>query len=311
MGKSSVNMSKKRPATNKNSAKTDTPTITKKLSDVEKFAERMRSKGITPPVDIADNCQMQTFYSDGKACGCVLNIDNSAIGFFGYLASDDDPFKWAIKAKDEFQASIAATIETKLRKCFNEAKNAFVKTAYDEDASDAVDEVVVEQIDQQDDESNETTDKQRDDTVVARLAALAEFEYDRNRKQEAKRLRIRVTTLDKAVANEKNLVNDLKIIGPRMLSDALEIVTSQDVNHISTTELISVLCADKNKSWSVFNRGDQINPKQLAHILSLYGVSPRDIRFNNLVLKGYIRESIVAAYSRYISLTAPSTQDDC
>ena len=119
-----------------------------------------------------------------------------------------------------------------------------------------------------------------------------------------------MNTLDKAVANERNQATGLKFIGPRLLSDVHEIVTSQDVDQISTTELISVLCADKVKIWSVYNRGNQIDPKQLAHILSLFGVSPRDIRFNSFVLKGYARESIVSAYSRYISSTAQPQQDD-
>ncbi len=311
MTKASKDSSKKLPSAKNKSVSDKTvpvgnPTKTEKLSTVERFAERMRLKGITPPADIVTNGQVQIFYSDGKVCGSVLNTDNSTIGFFGYLDSDDAPFKWAIKPKDEHQISIAATIEIELQKRFNGAKSTFAKTTFDKDTSEDVDLVV----NQSDAEPSIEQTEENYETSVLRLSALSDRDYDLVRKSEAKRLGVRVSTLDKAVANEQNNVNALKIMGPRLLFDVYEIVTSLDVQQIGTAKIISELCAGNNKIWSVFNRGDQIDPKTIAHILNLYGVTPRDIRFSDVVLKGYTRESIVAAHSRYFSSTAQTQHDD-
>ena len=298
MGKLSVNSSKKRSSAKKNAAKTDNPSMTKKLSNVEKFADRMRKKCKKTPANIIDNVQVHPFDENGEAWAYILSTTKPAMGFYGCLTSDEDPFKWAITVKDENENSIVAAKEKKLLKLFNEAKAAAQAECNDSE-SEAVD-VVVDQsgAGQSKEPANDSFE-----TTVSRLSALLVPYYDLARKSEAKRLGIRVSTLDKAVANENIQVNALKIIGPSLFLDVHEIVTSLDFEQISTTALISELCASNNKHWSVFNCGDRINPKQLAHILNLYGVNPRDIRFKNVVLKGYTRESILAAYSQYITPT--------
>lgn len=317
MKKASVNMSKMKPLSNNKSEtnKTDVVVNTSNVNNPskidKKFAECIRKDGKTPPKNFVTDGNVQIVDVSGKVYGYVLSKTKPAMGIIGCLTSDDKPKTWTFtKAKDGHQAGIAAAKEVKLQELFNKARTATLAEC-DDTVAEVINVVAVKQVDQADDgQSKELTEEQRDDTAVARLAVLSDFDYDRVRKMEAKRIGIRVNTLDKAVATERNQANDLKYIGPRLFSDVHEIVTSQDVDQISTTELISVLCADKIKIWSVYNRGNQIDPKQLAHILSLFGVSPRDIRFNNFVLKGYTRESIVAAYSRYISSTAQPPQDD-
>lgn len=291
-----------------NAALVGNPTKTEKLPPAERYAERMRLNGITPLSDISTNGQVQIFQSDGKTCGSVLSInDSAAVGIFGYLASEEDPFKWAVKAKNESQASITAQVEIELRKRFNQAKLNFAKTSYDEAAAEDVNVDMTEPVDPSDTESSNEPKEEKYETAVSRLSALSDYYYDLARKETAKLFGIRVSTLDKAVANERSQINTLKIMGPRLLSDVYEIVTSLDVQQIGTARIISELCAGNSKIWSVFNRGDQIDTKALAHILNIYGVSSRDIRFGDAVLKGYSSASIVAAYTRYITPT-PAVQ---
>ena len=316
MKKESIDLSKKRSSASKKSAKAKTtilenPTITKKTSKVdEKFAEFIRKIGKTPPNNFVADVEAHIFDVSGELNGYVLSKTKPAMGIIGCLTSDDDPKTWTFtKAKDSYQVGIVQAKEIKLLNIFNKARTV-AQAGCGDTESEAVNVVVVEQVDQVDTGQSKEPAEESYETIVSRLSALPDYDYDLVRKSEAKRQGIRVSTLDKAVANEQNQVNALKIMGPRLLSDVYEIVTSMDVQQIGTTKIISELCAGNNKIWSVFNRGDQIDPKTLAHILSLYAVTPRDIRFNNVVLKGYTRESIVAAHSRYITSIAQPLQDD-
>jgi len=79
MKETSTDSSKKLPsgknvsATGK-AALVGNPTKTAKLTRTERYAERVRSKSITPPSDISTNGQVQIFQSDGKTCGSVLRM---------------------------------------------------------------------------------------------------------------------------------------------------------------------------------------------------------------------------------------------
>jgi hypothetical protein len=312
MTKASVNLSNKcssaKKISAKNTATLDTPSNTKKMTKVEKFSERMRKKCNNLPAIIVDDMQVHSFDENNELWVYILSTSEPAMGFFGCLTSDDDPMKWAFAAKDKFK-SIAATKEVKLRKLFNKARTAALDECDDSEFGD-VDVFEVDPDDLSDAEPSKEPADEGYETTVSRLSALSDRDYDLVRKLEAKRFGVRVSTLDRAVTNEQNHVTALKIMGPRLLTDVYEIVTSLDVQQIGTATIISELCAGNNKIWSVFNRGDQIDPKTLAHILSLYGVTPRDLRFGDVVLKGYTRASIVAAYTRYISSAAQPQPDD-
>ena len=53
-------------------------------------------------------------------------------------------------------------------------------------------------------------------------------------------------------------------------------------------------------AWSEWRNGKAITKTQLARLLRPYGISPKDIRFKEGVLKGYYRASLEEVWSRYL-----------
>ncbi len=309
MKKKSKVLNKNKP-TKTNANVLENPANDKKLSKVdEKFAAFIRTNGKTPP-DSFDADFKAHIFGIGEVNSYVLSKSRPAMGIIGCLNSDDDPKTWTFtKAKDSYQIDVVQAKEVKMLNIFNKARAAALADC-DDTESEAFDVVDDEPVGQPDAGQPKEPAEENYETTVSRLAALSDRDYDQARKSAAKEFGVRVSTLDKAVVNEQSNVNALKIMGPRLLTDVYDVVTSLDVQQIGTSKLISELCAGNSTIWSVFNRGSQIDPKTLAHILSLYGVTPRDLRFGDVVLKGYTRSSIVAAYTRYISSAAQPQPDD-
>lgn len=89
-------------------------------------------------------------------------------------------------------------------------------------------------------------------------------------------------------------------IGTELLSDIQGIFEEQQVDRISTSELIKALCADDEKPWMTYNKGFPIKPRQLANKLKSYGIQSKTIRFGTATAKGYEYEQFREAFSRYI-----------
>jgi len=265
---------------------------------VDMFINHMRKIGITPANDIIPDGEFHSFHAEEEDSsgsdwwGYILSTDKPAMGLAGSLNSGK-PKKWAIKQMSKRNKAISSEKEESMRTEFKRALAA-AQVIIEDKTLDSVAQVEASQ-------TNEIA-SEVDDTVVARLSALSAFDYDRVRKEEAIRLNIRVSTLDKAVQKERKTVSSVKSVGPQLLSAIHDIFSDKNVDQISTKELISALCADLDKIWAVYNQGDQIASKQLAYILKLYGIHSRDIRFPNGVAKGYTRESISAAFSRFVAV---------
>ncbi len=88
-----------------------------------------------------------------------------------------------------------------------------------------------------------------------------------------------------------------------LLADIQEVFETKGVNRITTTELITTLCDDPEKSWATYNRGKQLSPWQLSRKLKDYGIASKDLRFAyDGVKKGYEAEQFNDAFKRYLSL---------
>jgi putative DNA primase/helicase len=92
-------------------------------------------------------------------------------------------------------------------------------------------------------------------------------------------------------------------VGTELLADIQEIF-GDDRDRITTAELIRLLCADEEKPWATFNRGQSISPRQVAKRLREYGILSHTIRLGIETAKGYTLEQFKEAFSRYLS-TAP------
>ena len=100
--------------------------------------------------------------------------------------------------------------------------------------------------------------------------------------------------LSEATTSAKSTANEL-------LEDIQEIFDSRNVIKISTSELITALCEDSEKSWATYNRGKPLSPRQLSSKLKDYGIQSRDMRFAyDGVKKGYEVEQFNDVFSRYL-----------
>ena len=94
---------------------------------------------------------------------------------------------------------------------------------------------------------------------------------------------------------------------------AIKNVFSQKTgDKISTTNLLSELCKDKEARWTTFNNGENISPKQLANRLREFDIYSKDIRLStDLNLKGYHKKHFEDAFARYIPSNHRRAQQDC
>jgi len=89
--------------------------------------------------------------------------------------------------------------------------------------------------------------------------------------------------------------------GNELLADIFDIFESRNESKITTTELISALVNDDEKSWATYNRGKPLSPRQLANLLKPYGIQPRTVRVLNTTPKGYYQDDFEDAFSRYLT----------
>lgn len=86
-----------------------------------------------------------------------------------------------------------------------------------------------------------------------------------------------------------------------LLQDIYEIWSGKLGNKMSTAELISLLCADDERSWGTWNRGKPLTPRQLSKKLQDYGITSKTIRINSYeTAKGFEREQFDDAFARYL-----------
>jgi len=89
--------------------------------------------------------------------------------------------------------------------------------------------------------------------------------------------------------------------GNELLADIQCVFEKKRVTKIRTADLIEALVCDDELSWSTYNRGKQISPRQLAKMLDVYGIKPKTVRHGNETPKGYDAEQFADAFARYLS----------
>lgn len=97
-------------------------------------------------------------------------------------------------------------------------------------------------------------------------------------------------------------------IGTELLSDIQEIFEHKKIEKISTAELILILCADDEKPWATYNRGNPIKPRQIATRLKGYGIHSKSIRVGyGGTPKGYNLNQFQEVFDRYLSPSVSAT----
>ena len=87
-------------------------------------------------------------------------------------------------------------------------------------------------------------------------------------------------------------------LGIRLLTDLRTVFAAETA--MSTEDILSALCKLDESPWGDL-RGQQLNPRGLAQRLRQYGVSSRNVRTNERVVKGYAREDLHDVWLRYLS----------
>ena len=89
--------------------------------------------------------------------------------------------------------------------------------------------------------------------------------------------------------------------GNELLADIQHVFESKQVEKIKTADLIAALESDEEMPWATYNHGKPITPRQLAKLLSGYGIKSKTVRFGNSTPKGYEASQFADAFARYLA----------
>jgi hypothetical protein len=93
--------------------------------------------------------------------------------------------------------------------------------------------------------------------------------------------------------------------GLQLLEDLRMLFGGRD--RITTSGLVAELERMEERPWPEFRRGKPITPRQVASLLRPFGIRPTTIRLTDgAVSKGYLSESCIEAFSRYLPPSPPS-----
>ncbi len=157
----------------------------------------------------------------------------------------------------------------------------------------------------------ETPNRSVNDAELDRLAKLSPLEYDRVRRDTAKRLGIRTETLDQEIEQRRPHTEDEATPGsPLTLPDIEPWPESVDGQGL-LADLVAMICRMEERPWSDWKKGKPINPNHLAGVLRAFEVGSRTLRLDgNDRAKGYKRTDFADAFSRYLPELALSKRDN-
>jgi hypothetical protein len=95
-------------------------------------------------------------------------------------------------------------------------------------------------------------------------------------------------------------------LGIRLLSDLRSVFGDREA--VPTADLLADLIALDESPWGDL-KGKALDARRMARLLHPYDVSSKTIRIGNGTVKGYTRESLSDAWTRYLSLEKPTFQE--
>lgn len=97
-------------------------------------------------------------------------------------------------------------------------------------------------------------------------------------------------------------------LGNQLLEDIQYVFSEMHDDKISTANLITELSADKENAWATYNYGNPISPRQLAKLLSAYGIHSKTVRCGAYQTpKGFEVSQFTDAFARYLDTPANLT----
>jgi hypothetical protein len=92
--------------------------------------------------------------------------------------------------------------------------------------------------------------------------------------------------------------DDTKSIGIRLLEDLRAVFADKD--HLFTEDILNELVSMELSPWADL-RGKPLESRGLARRLAKYQVKPRTVRIGERTGKGYARDDLIDAWSRYVT----------
>jgi hypothetical protein len=89
-------------------------------------------------------------------------------------------------------------------------------------------------------------------------------------------------------------------LGVWLLADIRAIFDSSGADKMTSMELVSRLAESETSPWGEYKHGKPLNPVGMARLLKRYRIFPRTIRLDAATPKGYLRESFLDAWERYL-----------
>jgi Protein of unknown function (DUF3631) len=142
------------------------------------------------------------------------------------------------------------------------------------------------------------SDRQQDG--VEPLLAIA----DRAGEEWSRRLRRAIVEILGGEASEDQSIR------VRLLADIRDVFDSSRAEKLSSIELLSSLAEIETSPWADWKHGKPLNAVGLAHLLRPFLICPRTIRVDDATPKGYLRDSFLDAWGRYLSQREPSVTLD-
>ena len=96
-------------------------------------------------------------------------------------------------------------------------------------------------------------------------------------------------------------------IGTDLLTAIQVIFVKNQVDRISTDDLIKALCANDEEPWKTYSRGFPITARHLANKLKIYGIHSKSLRIGEANAKGYEKDKLADAFSRYVPITSSAS----
>jgi hypothetical protein len=107
----------------------------------------------------------------------------------------------------------------------------------------------------------------------------------------------RLKCAERVINDRRVEVLDDKI---QLLADIKQVFESKRMDGIHTAELLEHLCLNDDSLWRTWTNGKALDSKQLAALLSDFGIGSKNVRMGQLQKKGYKLEDFKESFNRYL-----------
>jgi hypothetical protein len=106
--------------------------------------------------------------------------------------------------------------------------------------------------------------------------------------------RVKAAALALAVRHD-----EVRAGGIELLRDIKTAFASAGKSRLRTTDLIAGICDDAEKPWFAYSKGRPITPREIAALLTAFEIQSKNLRYGEVVSKGYELSDFEDAFARY------------